>query len=81
MDHIIQELWANTIEVVNDIWSSIQVIHEKKDLVNQQEKQCRRSKKSLVRNLKKLLKSSNFLIPKIGKNLKKLELMIEQKPY
>ena len=28
-----QQLWSNIIESINDIWPSIQVIYEQKDLV------------------------------------------------
>ena len=30
-----QQLWANIIESINDIWPSIQVIYEQKDLLKE----------------------------------------------
>ena len=63
-----KQLWANIIESVNDIWPSIQVIHEQKLLIKAAGEAIQKLNKNLVRSQKRLMKSLSFLIPKISKN-------------
>ena len=50
------QLWANIINLVNDIWPSIQIIFEQGHLVKEVGEEFRNSKPILERNQRKPLK-------------------------
>lgn len=67
-----QHLWANIINSVNDIWPSIQVIFEQKDLIKEATKAIQKLRKNLVTSQRRPMKSLSFLIPRTNRNWKRL---------
>jgi len=65
-----QQLWANIINSVNDIWPSIQVIFEQKDLIKEATKAIQRVKEELGIKLEEANEIIKFLN---SKNKQKLE--------
>ena len=68
-----QHLWANIIESINDIWPSIQVIYEQKDLV----KAARESIQKIKEELGKKPEEANEIIKFLNsKNMQELEEIV-----
>ena len=53
MAQVNQQLWANIIESVNDIWPSIQVIYDQKYLIKAAGEVSKKSKKNLEKSQKR----------------------------
>lgn len=56
-----KQLWANIIEVVNDIWPSIQVIYEQKDLVKSAREAIQKIKEELGKKPEEALQIIKFI--------------------
>ena len=61
MAQIRQQIWANIIEVFNDIWPSIQVIYEQKDLVKATKEAIEKIKEELGKKFEEALEIIKFL--------------------
>ena len=72
MAQIRQKVWANIIEEVSDIWSSIQVIYEQKDLVKSAREAIQKIKEELGKKPKKALEIIKFLNSKNRQELEEI---------
>ena len=67
-----QQLWANIIEAVNDIWPSIQVIYEQKYLVKSTRESIQKIKEELGKKPKEALEIIKFLNSKNRQELEEI---------
>ena len=67
-----QQLWANIIESVNDIWPSIQVIYEQKDLIKATSEAIQKIKEELGKKPKEANEIIKFLNSKNKQELEEI---------
>ena len=72
MAHVKQQLWSNIIESVNDIWPSIQVIYEQKDLVKSTRESIQKIKEELGKKPEEALEIIKFLNSKNRQELEEI---------
>ena len=67
-----QQLWANIINSVNDIWPSIQFIYEQKDLVKSAKEAIQKIKEELGKKPEEALEIIKFLNSKNRQELEEI---------
>ena len=67
-----QQLWANIINSVNDIWPSIQVIFKQKELIKEASDAIQKVKEELGKKLEEATEIIKFLNYKTSRNQKNL---------
>lgn len=67
-----KQLWANIINSANDIWPSIQVVFEQKDLIREAIEAIQRVKEELGKKLEEVNEIIKFLNSKIKQELEEI---------
>ena len=66
-----QKLWANIVNSVNDIWPSIQVIFEQKDLMKESSEAIQKVKDELGKKIEEAIEIIKFLNSKNKKGIRR----------
>ena len=61
MSYVENQLWKKIIESINDVWPSIQVIYEQKDLLKETQEEIHKTKEELGDKPKQALELIKFL--------------------
>ena len=74
MSYVRNQLWSKIIESINDIWPSIQIIYEQKDLLQAAREEIQKTKDELETKPKEALELIKFLNTKNKQEFDEIEI-------
>ena len=74
MSYVKNQLWSKIIESINDVWPSIHVIYEKKDLLQAAQEEIQKTRDELGAKPEQALEIIKFLNSKNKKELEEIEI-------
>ena len=75
MSYVKNQLWTKIIESINDVWPSIQVIYEQKDLLKVAQEEIQKTKEELGAKHEQALELIKFLNSKNKQELEEIEII------